>query len=66
MDAAPNVLAIGFIPSFLSSFSMILVSEIGDKTFFIAAILAMRNKRSTGALIAPPCIALSLSLLIIL
>ncbi len=26
---------------------MILVSEIGDKTFFIAAIMAMKNKRST-------------------
>ena len=26
---------------------MILVSEIGDKTFFIAAILAMRNNKLT-------------------
>ena len=26
---------------------MILVSEIGDKTFFIAAIMAMKNPRST-------------------
>lgn len=25
---------------------VILVSEIGDKTFFIAAIMAMRNDRS--------------------
>ena len=28
-----------------SSFSMIIVSEIGDKTFLIAAILAMRQSR---------------------
>jgi putative Ca2+/H+ antiporter (TMEM165/GDT1 family) len=32
---------------FLKSWGMILVSEIGDKTFFIAAIMAMKNKRST-------------------
>lgn len=31
---------------FLKSWGMILVSEIGDKTFFIAAIMAMRNSRS--------------------
>lgn len=30
----------GFLNGFLASFSMILVSEIGDKTFFIAAIMA--------------------------
>ncbi|KAJ9472311.1 GDT1-like protein C17G8.08c [Diplonema papillatum] len=30
---------------FLSSWSMILVSEIGDKTFFIACLMAMRNDR---------------------
>ena len=30
----------------LSGFSIILVSEIGDETFFIAAILAMRHPRS--------------------
>ncbi|KAI8920123.1 hypothetical protein DFJ77DRAFT_227806 [Powellomyces hirtus] len=31
--------------SFFMSFSVILLSEIGDKTFFIAAILAMKNPR---------------------
>jgi putative Ca2+/H+ antiporter (TMEM165/GDT1 family) len=31
--------------SFLRSFFVIIVSEIGDKTFFIAAILAMKNPR---------------------
>ena len=30
---------------FLKSWGMILVSEIGDKTFFIAAIMAMRHPR---------------------
>jgi len=32
-----------FFPAVLSSFMMIIVSEIGDKTFFIAAILAMKQ-----------------------
>ncbi|KAJ3020290.1 hypothetical protein HKX48_001061 [Thoreauomyces humboldtii] len=33
------------LQSFVMSFSVILLSEIGDKTFFIAAILAMKNPR---------------------
>ena len=36
---------------FLKSWGMILVSEIGDKTFFIAAIMAMRNPRLTVRII---------------
>jgi hypothetical protein len=32
---------------FLRSASMILASEIGDKTFFIAAIMAMSQSRLT-------------------
>uniref|UniRef100_A0A7S1DXN9 GDT1 family protein n=2 Tax=Hemiselmis andersenii TaxID=464988 RepID=A0A7S1DXN9_HEMAN len=39
--------------AFISSFIMIITSELGDKTFFIAAILAMKNSRAvvlTGAL----------------
>ena len=36
----------GFFTAFVSSISMIIVSEIGDKTFFIAAIMAMRNSRA--------------------
>lgn len=35
------------IQAFVQSFSMIIVSEIGDKTFLIAAILAMRHLRLT-------------------
>mmetsp|Transcript_40588 Transcript_40588/g.79636 ORF Transcript_40588/g.79636 Transcript_40588/m.79636 type:complete len:331 (+) Transcript_40588:18-1010(+) len=34
-----------FIGGFLTSISMIIVSEIGDKTFFIAAIMAMRHNK---------------------
>jgi putative Ca2+/H+ antiporter (TMEM165/GDT1 family) len=34
-----------FLAAFVNSFIMILVTEIGDKTFFIAAVLAMRNGR---------------------
>lgn len=44
-----------WIDGFLSSSSMILVSEIGDKTFFIACLMAMRYNRLTvyiGALSA--------------
>jgi putative Ca2+/H+ antiporter (TMEM165/GDT1 family) len=35
----------GWLDGFLSSWSMILVSEIGDKTFFIACLMAMRHPR---------------------
>lgn len=38
---------IGFIHAFVASLSVILVSELGDKTFFIAAIMAMRHPRLT-------------------
>lgn len=35
----------GFLNAFVASLSVIIVSELGDKTFFIAAILAMKNSR---------------------
>ncbi|XP_054712868.1 transmembrane protein 165-like [Uloborus diversus] len=38
---------LGFIHGFVAAISVIIVSEIGDKTFFIAAILAMRFSRVT-------------------
>uniref|UniRef100_A0A1L8D9J0 GDT1 family protein n=2 Tax=Nyssomyia neivai TaxID=330878 RepID=A0A1L8D9J0_9DIPT len=38
---------LGFWHGFLASISVILVSELGDKTFFIAAIMAMRHPRLT-------------------
>ncbi len=34
------------VEGFLKSWGMILASEIGDKTFFIAAIMAMKHSRS--------------------
>lgn len=34
-----------FIHGFLAALSVIIVSELGDKTFFIAAIMAMKNPR---------------------
>ncbi|KAI2809145.1 hypothetical protein BLOT_000290 [Blomia tropicalis] len=41
-----------FIHGFIASFSVIIVSELGDKTFFIAAIMAMRHPRFTVFLAA--------------
>lgn len=47
-----------FLHGFIASLSMIIVSELGDKTFFIAAIMAMRHSRAVvlagalGALVA--------------
>ena len=37
----------GFLHGFVEALSVILVSELGDKTFFIAAILAMTNNKIT-------------------
>ena len=36
----------GFMKGFTSGVAMILATEIGDKTFFIAAILSMRQQRA--------------------
>ena len=36
----------GFSDGFISSLGMVLVSELGDETFIIAAIMAMRNSRA--------------------
>lgn len=47
--------SLGFIHAFFASLSVIVVSEIGDKTFFIAAIMAMKHSRCTiyvGAMMA--------------
>lgn len=44
----PVVYHLRFASAFLASISMIIVSEFGDKTFFIAAIMAMRNNRLEG------------------
>lgn len=45
----------GFLPAFLQSLLLILACEIGDRTFFVAAILAMKSSRIvvwSGALFA--------------
>merc|ERR1719329_355007 len=47
-----------FWPAFVNSLSMIIATEIGDKTFFIAAVLSMKNDRFavfSGAYIALIC-----------
>jgi len=36
-----------FVHAFFKAIVVIIVSEIGDKTFFIAAIFAMKHARST-------------------
>ena len=44
-----------FLKGLVSSFSAIMATEIGDKTFFIAAVLSMRNDRAAvfgGAILA--------------
>jgi len=43
-DGAPSEVE-GSVHGFVQAFAMIIVSEIGDKTFLIAAILAMRHPR---------------------
>jgi putative Ca2+/H+ antiporter (TMEM165/GDT1 family) len=46
---------LGIVDAFFASFSMIMISEIGDETFIIAALMAMRHPKSTvlsGALTA--------------
>jgi len=46
----------GFGAAFLESFFMILVSEAGDETFIIAAIMSMRHNKTiifTGVTHAP-------------
>jgi len=44
VDAA-NQIDFSFVHAFVASLSVIIVSELGDKTFFIAAIMAMRHSR---------------------
>jgi len=57
-DKAKNTTShAGFLHGFVESLSVILVSELGDKTFFIAAILAMRNNRLTVFLAAMSALA---------
>jgi len=55
VQAVQDVPKSGPASAFVASFSTIVVSELGDKTFFIAAIMAMRYNRIAvlaGALLA--------------
>ena len=60
----------GFKDAFLSSISMILVSELGDETFIIAAIMAMRHPRviilagALGALAVMTVLSTALGLIV--
>ena len=36
---------LNFAQAFIKTFLVIVISEIGDKTFFIAAIMAMKHPR---------------------
>ena len=51
-------LKVGFWSALLNSIAMIIVTELGDKTFFIAAIMAMRSPRLTVYLGAMGALAL--------
>jgi len=55
-EGADGILEQGsFGHAFIATLSVIIVSELGDKTFFIAAIMAMRHARATvfaGAILA--------------
>lgn len=51
----PELSLVGFWKAFTSGVAMILATEIGDKTFFIAAVLSMKHDRSAvfcGAILA--------------
>lgn len=53
--ATTKVADVSFLHAFIASISVILVSELGDKTFFIAAIMSMTNPRLivfAGAILA--------------
>lgn len=47
LDIAAMVSGSGYMHGLVASLAVIIVSEIGDKTFFIAAILAMKSPRLT-------------------
>lgn len=50
-----NKADVSFMHAFIAALSMIIVTELGDKTFFIAAIMAMNHPRVTvfaGAMFA--------------
>uniref|UniRef100_A0A0A9WY82 GDT1 family protein n=1 Tax=Lygus hesperus TaxID=30085 RepID=A0A0A9WY82_LYGHE len=55
VDVQNKSIGIGFVHGFIASSTVIIVSEIADKTFFIAAIMAMKHSRLAvffGAILA--------------
>merc|ERR1712216_411643 len=53
--ALPGISLQGFWEAFTSSVAMILATEVGDKTFFIAAVMSMKHDRFavfSGAILA--------------
>ncbi|XP_043698398.1 GDT1-like protein 4 isoform X1 [Telopea speciosissima] len=55
LTGIPESSGLGIFDAFFASLSMIIVSEIGDETFIIAALMAMRHPKSivlSGALSA--------------
>lgn len=45
IQRSSSIFSLDFIHAFVASLSVIIVSELGDKTFFIAAIMSMRHSR---------------------
>mmetsp|Transcript_15568 Transcript_15568/g.29383 ORF Transcript_15568/g.29383 Transcript_15568/m.29383 type:complete len:228 (-) Transcript_15568:305-988(-) len=71
LDMANDLAELGTMQeAFSNSFLMILVTELGDKTFFIAALLAMRHDRlavffgSAGALAAMTALSATIGLVL--
>jgi putative Ca2+/H+ antiporter (TMEM165/GDT1 family) len=68
--SATSVAGTSFFSAFAASFLLILGSEIGDKTFFIAAILSMKNSYlvvfsgAIGALVVMTILSAGLGLLL--
>jgi len=57
---------LSFLSAFFNSVAMILATEIGDKTFFIAAILSMKHDRLiifSGAILALICMTILSSMM---
>jgi putative Ca2+/H+ antiporter (TMEM165/GDT1 family) len=65
---AGNVRKVGFLPAFLNGITMIIATELGDKTFWLAALMAMRYTRifvfagSIGALIVMTFLSVGIGL----
>eukprot|EP00913_Durusdinium_trenchii_P028844 g27046.t1 len=71
MDTTSDLAELGTLQeAFSNSFLMILVTELGDKTFFIAALLAMRHDRlsvffgAAGALAAMTALSATIGLVL--